>query len=67
VSIVFLGLQKGYFQYLKLRGMGYKFVNRSDGVILKFGFSHRIIYVNPINAKCKFISRYFLRLEARSL
>jgi ribosomal protein L6P/L9E len=67
MSIVFLGLQKGYFQYLKIRGMGYKFVNASNAIILKFGFSHRTIYINPINAKCKFISRYFLRLESRSL
>jgi ribosomal protein L6P/L9E len=67
MSIVFLGLQKGYFQYLKLRGMGYKFVNTSNNIVLKFGFSHRIIYVNPINTKCRFISKYFLRLEGRSL
>jgi ribosomal protein L6P/L9E len=67
VSIVFLGLQKGYFQYLKLKGMGYKFVNTSNNIALKLGFSHRIIYVNPINTKCSFISKYFLGLEARSL
>jgi hypothetical protein len=67
MSIVFSGLQKGYFQYLKLRGMGYKFVNVSNYIVLKFGFSHRIVYVNPINTKCKFISKYFLRLETRCL
>jgi hypothetical protein len=67
ISIVFSGLQKGYFQYLKVRGMGYKFVNLSNHIVLKFGFSHRIVYVNHINTKCKFISKYFLTLEARSL
>jgi hypothetical protein len=66
ISIIFLGFQKGYFQYLKLKGMGYKFINTNNNIILKFGFSHRIIYVNWIDTECKFITRHILALETRS-
>jgi ribosomal protein L6P/L9E len=67
ISIIFLGFQKGYFQYLKLKGIGYKFIHTINNIILKFGFSHRIIYINSIDTECRFISRYLLSLEARSL
>lgn len=67
MSIIFLGFQKGYLQYLKLKGIGYKFIYTTNNIILKFGFSHRIIYVNFIDTKCSFISRYLLSLETRSL
>ena len=67
MSIIFLGFQKGYFQYLKLKGMGYKFINTGNNIILKFGFSHRIVYVNSIDTQSKFITKYLLGLESRSL
>ena len=67
ISIIFLGFQKGYFQYIKLKGIGYKFISTTTTVLLKFGFSHRITYVNSIDTKCYFISRYCLRFETRSL
>jgi ribosomal protein L6P/L9E len=67
MTSIFLGFQKGYFKYLKFKGVGYKFVTTLNNLSLKFGFSHRIAYVNYINTKCKFISRHFLHLEVRSL
>jgi ribosomal protein L6P/L9E len=67
ISIIFLGFQKGYFQYLKLKGMGYKFISANNQIILKLGFSHRIIYVNPVDTKCNFIHRHLLGLESRSI
>jgi hypothetical protein len=67
LSIIFLGFQRGYFQYLKLKGMGYKFINRINNIILKFGFSHRVIYINSIDTKCSFINRSLLGFETRSL
>ena len=66
LATIFLGFKKGYFQYLKLKGMGYKFINTSNNIIIKFGFSHRQIYINFIDTKCKFITKFLLRLEARS-
>lgn len=67
MSIIFLGFQKGYFKYLKLKGMGYKFISVGSNIILKFGFSHRVVYVNHIDTECKFITRFILGLETRSL
>nr|QFP99045.1 ribosomal protein L6 [Rhizaria sp.] len=65
--IVFLGFQKGYFQYLKLKGMGFKFIIAKNNIILKFGFSHRIVYINYTSVYCQFITKYLLYLESRSL
>ena len=64
---IFLGFYKGYSQYLKLKGMGYKFMTVKKNLILKFGFSHRIVFMNYTNIYCKFITRYLLRFESRSL
>lgn len=61
-----LGFQKGYFQYLLLKGMGYKFISIKNNLIIKFGFSHRIIYLNYLNIYCKYINKYMLHFESRS-
>jgi len=66
LKIIFWGFNKGYIQYLKLKGMGYKFVHISNNIILKFGFSHRIIYAVYSNVYCLFINKYLIRLESRS-
>lgn len=63
----FLGFQKGYFKYLKLKGMGYKFLSVNHNLIIKIGFSHRVIYINSLNIYCGFINKYLLRFESRSL
>jgi ribosomal protein L6P/L9E len=67
LTIFFVGFQKGYFQYLKLKGMGYKFIRVGANLILKFGYSHRIVYVNYGDVYCKFFTKFILRLETRSL
>ena len=67
LSIFFLGFQRGYFYYLKLKGIGYKFTMLKDNIIFKFGFSHRIVYINYIDVYCKFFTKYLLFLESRSL
>jgi len=66
LKIIFWGFNKGYIQYLKLKGMGYKFVHISNNIILKFGFSHRIIYAVYSNVYCLFINKYLIKLESRS-
>jgi ribosomal protein L6P/L9E len=66
LTIIFLGFYKGYFRFLKLKGMGYKFIRLKNNIIFKFGFSHRLIYSNYINIYCLYISKYLLRLESRS-
>ena len=66
LTIIFLGFYRGYFRFLKLKGMGYKFIRLKDNIIIKFGFSHRLIYMNQINIYCLYISKYTLRFESRS-
>lgn len=66
LKVLFLGFNKGYTQYLKLKGMGYKFINVSNNIVLKFGFSHRIIYSVYSNIYCLFINKYLIKLESRS-
>jgi|TARA_B110000503_G_C7127825_1_gene405464 ribosomal protein L6P/L9E len=46
--------------------MGYKFINVSNNIVLKFGFSHRIIYSVYSNIYCLFINKYLIKLESRS-
>lgn len=67
LTIFFIGFQRGYFQYLKLKGMGYKFIRAGTNFLLKFGYSHRIVYINYADVYCKFLTKFILRLETRSL
>lgn len=67
LTVIFLGFYRGYFKFLKLKGMGYRFINIKNNIIFKFGFSHRIIYINYVDIYCLFISKYILRFESRSL
>jgi ribosomal protein L6P/L9E len=62
-----LGFQRGYFQYLKLRGIGYKWIYTHKNIVLKLGFSHRITYINALDTQSNYISRYLLKIESRSL
>lgn len=66
LMMYFLGFQKGYFKYLKLKGMGFKFVSINNKLIIKIGFSHRVVFINFINIYCGFINKYFLVFESRS-
>jgi len=67
LTIIFLGFCRGYFKFLKLKGMGYRFISIKNNIIFKFGLSHRIIYINYVDVYCLFISKYVLRFESRSL
>ena len=35
LTIIFLGFYRGYFRFLKLKGMGYKFIRLKDNIIIK--------------------------------
>jgi ribosomal protein L6P/L9E len=64
---VFLGFFRNYFYFLKLRGMGFKFLYHSLGIILKLGFSHRVFLVRQLEISFLYLSRRSFRLEGRSL
>jgi len=63
---IFFGFQKGYSTFLKLRGLGYKFIRVFQTIVLKLGFSHRSIFINFLNVYCKFITKYILFFNTRS-
>lgn len=66
LTIIFFGFQKGYFKYIKLKGIGYKFIVFRNNIILKFGFSHRIIYKSYLDVYCKYLNKYLLLFVSRS-
>jgi hypothetical protein len=65
-SLVF-GFQRGYFQYVQLKGIGYKFILANLVLSLKLGFSHRSLFINGLNLKCVFVTKYLLKINSRSL
>jgi len=66
ITTMFFGFYKGYFKFLKLKGIGFRFIRLKNNIIFKFGVSHRLIYINYINVYCLYISKYLLRFEGRS-
>ena len=67
LTLIFFGFCKGYFNFLKIKGMGYKFIRLKNNIIVKFGFCHRVIYKNYLDIYCLFLSKFILRFESRSL
>jgi hypothetical protein len=65
-SLVF-GFQKGYFQYLQLKGMGYKFILTNNILALKVGYSHRILFMSSLNIRCIYVTKQLLKINCRSL
>lgn len=67
LSSFLLGLFKIYFQYLKLKGMGFKAVVISFGLLLKLGYSHRVLYIFLNDLKFSYIHKQLLQIESRCL
>lgn len=65
-SIV-LGFKKGYFQYIYLKGMGFKFITVKNIIILKLGFNHRILFLPVLDTQITYISKYLLKIDCRSI
>ena len=66
LTIIFFGFQKGYFKFIKLKGIGYKFIVFQNNIILKFGYSHRIIYKSYLDVYCRYLNKYLLSFSSRS-
>lgn len=47
----FLGVNRGYFLELVVKGLGYRFLNIRGSLFLKIGFSHYIKYNLPVSVK----------------
>jgi hypothetical protein len=65
-SFIF-GFQKGYFQYLSLKGVGYKFTVINNILATKLGYSHRILFITKLNIRCNYVTKYLLKINSRNL
>jgi len=62
-----LGFYKNYFHFLKLKGIGYKIILFSLNIIIKLGFSHRILFLLKKDLKVQYINKQLLKIESRYL
>jgi hypothetical protein len=65
-SILF-GFQKGYFQYIHLKGMGFKFIIVKNVIIFKLGYSHRILFLSNVDTQVIYLSKYLIKIDCRSI
>jgi len=61
------GFYKGYFHYLQLKGMGFKFMLAKNNVILKIGYNHRVLFLPGLDVLVTFVSKFLLKINTRSL
>lgn len=67
ISNLFLGFFRNYFYFLKLKGMGFKMLSHTIGIILKLGCSHRLLFIRQKEIALTYLSRHLLKIEGRSL
>ena len=65
--LIFFGFYKNYLQFLQIKGMGYKIMRLNLNLIIKLGYSHRIMFFCQKGLNYTFITRQLLKLESRSL
>jgi ribosomal protein L6P/L9E len=63
----FFGYYRLFFQYLCLKGMGYKFVSVGSYLILKLNQSHRIICKIKKNIQYFYLNKQALLIKSKSL
>jgi hypothetical protein len=67
IESLLLGFHAGYYQYIVLKGMGFKFIHVKDSIILKIGYSHRILFYLSSNILCTYLTKYTLKVNCRSI
>lgn len=66
-SNVILGLFKNYYYYLKLKGMGFKSLVHIKGLVLKLGYSHRILFSIKKEISFIYLTRQSMILKSRNI
>jgi ribosomal protein L6P/L9E len=66
-SNLFLGFFRNYFYFLKVKGMGFKMIGHIFGIIVKLGYSHRVLYSRQKELAFTYLNRHLLKIEGRSL
>ena len=60
-------LYKNYFQYVKLKGMGFKVTRVTLDLLFRLSYSHRILYLCNNNFRFDYINKQLFKVESRSL
>lgn len=61
------GLYRYFSQFIKLQGMGYKGAISKSFLVLKLGFSHRLLFKIVKDIKLSYVSRQLLLLQGRDI
>ena len=61
------GLYRYFSQFIKLQGMGYKGAVSKSFLILKLGYSHRLLFKIVKDIKLTYVSRQLLLLQGRDV
>jgi ribosomal protein L6P/L9E len=62
---IFLGYLKNYSQYVRVKGMGYKVVTLNTILLVKLGFSHRILYLFTNDFRLNYLNKQLLIFKSR--
>lgn len=66
-SNMYLGFYKNYFYFLKLKGMGFKIIGYSKGLIFKFGYSHKLLFLKKQDIVFFYLGKQLLLIKSRCI
>lgn len=67
LEAILFGLHRGYFHYLQLKGMGFKFIVAKGNIVLKIGYNHRILFLLGKDIYVRYLSKFLLKINCRSI
>jgi len=65
--VFFFGMLRLYFLLFKIKGFGFKFIKIRKGVLVKLGYTHRLVVLIGKNQKIAFKSKFKIIYFARDL
>ena len=60
-----VGFYKNYFYFLKLKGMGFRVLGHSKGLIFKLGCSHKLLFLKKIDIVFFYLARLIFTIKGR--
>jgi ribosomal protein L6P/L9E len=64
---MWLGFYKNYFYFLKLKGMGFRVLGHSKGLVFKLGCSHKILFLKKIDTVFFYLARLIFIIKSRCI
>ena len=62
-----LGFYKNYFYFLKLKGMGFRVLGHSKGLIFKLGCSHKFLFLKKTDIVFFYLARLIFSIKSRCI